>query len=98
MRTYLRRADPRSVPGEHDIERSIQHSNADCSELHTKRDPLCGESERIVLAAVLILMLIFLPVLIPAAVHAFHALAQLRRRLTPSRAVRGRVEPIPASA
>jgi hypothetical protein len=66
--------------------------------LETNAIPLCGESESIVLAAVLILMMVLLPLLIPATITAFHGLAELRQRRTHSRFVRDRVEPIPASA
>jgi hypothetical protein len=55
-----------------------------------QRDPFCGESEEIVFMAIFILLL--LPVLIPATITAFHALAGCRRRPTLS------PEPIPASA
>ena len=52
--------------------------------------------------ALFILTLPLLPVLIPATVTAFHALAGIRRRRTDARAVRDRVgyvaAPIPASA
>ena len=53
-------------------------------------------------AAALILMIVMLPVLIPATISAFHAVAKLRRRPTHSRAARDRVgylaEQIRASA
>jgi hypothetical protein len=51
---------------------------------------------------IMMLVLVLFPVLIPATITAFHALAQLRRSSTPARAERERVEyvvePIPASA
>ena len=53
--------------------------------------------------ATLVTMLVLLsfPVLIPAAVSAFHTLAQLRRRWAEGRAARNRlgyvIQPIPAS-
>jgi hypothetical protein len=52
--------------------------------------------------AVLIFMLLLVPVLVPAAITAFHAFAGIRQRWTHSRAVHARigyaVDPIPASA
>jgi hypothetical protein len=43
-------------------------------------------------------MIVLLPVLIPAAITAFHALAELRRRRKHSRVVLDGVEPIRATA
>jgi hypothetical protein len=55
-----------------------------------------------VFTAILIFMLPVLPVLVPATITAFHALAKLCRRPARAHAVRERieyaVEPIPASA
>jgi len=52
--------------------------------------------------AIVIFMLPLLPVLIPAIISAFHALAGIHRRPTHAHAVRDRIEyaaePIPASA
>ena len=51
---------------------------------------------------VVMFIVILFPVLIPATVTAFHALAGLRRRRLPARRERDRIgyvaEPIPASA
>jgi hypothetical protein len=48
-----------------------------------QRNPPCGEGELTVFTAILMMMLVLAPVLIPATITAFHALAGIRRRRTP---------------